>query len=910
MSRNFVNLNVNPCKMCMPMGGVMALKGIENSMVILHGSQGCSTYIRRHMATHFNEPIDIASSSLSEEGTVYGGARNLKKGIKNMYKMYNPSLIAVLTTCLAETIGEDVKRIVLELQEEDKELRDIRIVPIPTPGYSGTQAEGYHKALRGLVEALAKDDRDNGKVNIVAENLTPADIRYLKQILEDFSIDYIMLPDISETLDSPYTPEYSRIPAGGTKIEDIGKMAGAMVTIEFGTTVDDDDSAGEYLKQKYGIPLYRCPIPTGLENCDIFFEILSKITRKHMPDKYVKERGRLLDAMIDAHKYNGEGRAVIFGEAEQCAALTAVCVENGITPVLIATGAVNEKFKSYIKRSVMELEEQPLIIDDVDFETIEKYAVEKNANLMLGNSDGRRIEEKHGIDLVRIGFPVHDRVGGQRKCTVSYFGTNNVIEETANLILSKKETSFREEAYDKYFMEKKVKDMADIKGTSTEKVNTSVNTDTAKSIIEAKTASHPCYNAGAHDYARMHIPVAPKCNISCNYCSRKYDCANESRPGVTSEVLTPDMALAKYKEVKAKVPNLKVLGIAGPGDALANFDEVKRSIEMIKEYDPEVTFCLSTNGLMLPFFADELIKLGVSHITITINTIDPAVGAKLYRSVTYLGQNLTGEEGAAVLLQNQLSGLRYLSSKGIVCKVNIVMVKGINDIYIPDTVKKVKECGAFITNIMQMIPVTGSAFEGMPFVSQVELNDMRKKCELDLKQMYHCKQCRADAIGTLAHDRSIEFRCESGGCSSKKDNVTELKPNAVVQEEAETAAVAETACKTESLKFAIATKTGINIDQHFGHSEEFHIYDYSGGKIKFLEKRNVNKYCAGPAECDDHDDKIQKIIKTIQDCDAVLAMRAGTEPIKKLEANGIKLFQMYEGINKGIEKAVLELKAC
>lgn len=914
MGRNFVNLNVNPCKMCMPMGGVMALKGIENSMVILHGSQGCSTYIRRHMATHFNEPIDIASSSLSEEGTVYGGSKNLKSGIKNMYKMYHPSLIGVLTTCLAETIGEDIKRIILELLDEDTELNNVKIVPIATPGYSGTQAEGYHQALKGLVEALAKDNKPNGKVNIIAENLSPADIRYIKQILEDFSIDYIMLPDVSETLDSPYRTEYSRIPVGGTKIEDIEKMAGAKATIEMGITVEDGASAGNYLKQNYGIPLYRCPIPTGLENCDLFFEILSDVSGNPMPEKYVKERGRLLDAMIDAHKYNGEGRAVIYGEAEQCAALTAVCVENGIQPVLIATGAVNEKFKTIITKYVKDLEEQPAVIDDVDFETIERYAVELKANLMLGNSDGRRIEEKHHISLIRIGFPIHDRVGGQRKLYVSYAGTNNVIEETANSILSRTETSFRGEAYEKYFKQEKVKDMAEIKEVSTE-----------KPTIEEKTAKHPCYNAGAHDYARMHIPVAPKCNIGCNYCSRKYDCPNESRPGVTSEVLTPEMALAKYKEVKAKIPNLKVLGIAGPGDPLANFDEVKKSIELIKEFDPEVTFCLSTNGLMLPFYAEELIKLGVSHLTITINAIDPAIGAKLYRHVTYLGQKLTGEEGAAVLLQNQLSGLRYLTSKGIVCKVNIVMVKGINDEHIPEVVKKVKEGGAFVTNIMQMIPVTGSVFENMPFVSQVELNDMRKKCELDLKQMYHCKQCRADAIGTLEQDRSIEFRCESkSSCGSNKDNVTELKPKAeTTVTEADTAVKAESeaivnvepeieACKTEnpSFKFAIATKTGINIDQHFGHSEEFHIYDYSNGKIKFLEKRDVNKYCTGPADCDDHEDKIQRIIKTIKDCNAVLAMRAGTEPIRKLEANGIKLFQMYEGINKGIEKAVLELKAC
>ncbi|MEL7596939.1 MAG: nitrogenase component 1, partial [Clostridiaceae bacterium] len=225
MSRNFVNLNVNPCKMCMPMGGVMAFKGIEKSMVILHGSQGCSTYIRRHMATHYNEPIDIASSSLTEQGTVYGGSDNLKKGIMNVMSLYNPKVIGVLTTCLAETIGEDIERIIKELKEETQELKNIEIVAVPTPGYEATQAEGYYKALRCLVENLAKNKTPNNKINVISGNLNPGDIKKLKEILDDFETDYILLPDVSETLDSPFSNEFKRIPEGGTTVDEIDAMA-------------------------------------------------------------------------------------------------------------------------------------------------------------------------------------------------------------------------------------------------------------------------------------------------------------------------------------------------------------------------------------------------------------------------------------------------------------------------------------------------------------------------------------------------------------------------------------------------------------------------------------------------------------------------------------------------------------
>lgn len=406
--------------------------------------------------------------------------------------------------------------------------------------------------------------------------------------------------------------------------------------------------------------------------------------------------------------------------------------------------------------------------------------------------------------------------------------------------------------------------------------------------IEKKTEQHPCFHCGAGKNARIHLPIAPKCNIQCNYCVRKFDCINESRPGVVSSVLSPAEAVERFIQVKKDLPNLTVVGIAGPGDPLANFEEVKETLKKIRQIDKNITFCLSTNGLMLPFYANHLISLGVTHVTVTVNTVEPSTGAKIYKYIRYLGKEHNGYEGASILLQNQLSGIRYLASMGIVVKVNIVLMKGINDNEINDIVYMVKDCGCKITNIMQLIPVKGSCFEDMKVVSMEELNKLRREAENMLPQMYHCKQCRADAIGTLTNDVSLNYAC----CSSSNDEKVQNSKNEPLN---------------KKYRFAVCSKEGKLIDLHFGHTTEFLIYDYNfKDSPEFVEKRETDKYCNG-VEDGESSEKISFVSNLLSDCDAVICMRIGDYPQKMLKEKNILVFTTYNRVIEGIKEAAGQL---
>lgn len=262
---------------------------------------------------------------------------------------------------------------------------------------------------------------------------------------------------------------------------------------------------------------------------------------------------------------------------------------------------------------------------------------------------------------------------------------------------------------------------------------------------EEKVYGHPCYGREAHfSFGRVHLAVAPKCNIKCNYCQRKHDCANENRPGVASRVITPEEAVERVRKALAEEPRIRVAGIAGPGDPLAN-EATFETFALLKEEFPELIRCLSTNGLLLPSRLERLEKVGVTTLTITINAVDPEIGSRIYSFVNYRGKVLRGEKAFEVLNRNQLQGLEMAVDLGMVVKVNSVLIPGINDAHLLEVARAVRDLGAYTMNIMPLIPK--AKFASLPEPSQEMLERVRDECADIIRQFRHCKQCRADAVG-------------------------------------------------------------------------------------------------------------------------------------------------------------------
>ncbi|MBO9336165.1 MAG: radical SAM protein [Roseiflexus sp.] len=258
-------------------------------------------------------------------------------------------------------------------------------------------------------------------------------------------------------------------------------------------------------------------------------------------------------------------------------------------------------------------------------------------------------------------------------------------------------------------------------------------------------STHPCYSRAAHfRFGRIHIPVAPRCNIQCNYCIRRYACPNENRPGVTMRVVSPDEALQTVRHAVARDPRLRVLGVAGPGDALANRATLT-TFERARDEFPHLIRCLSTNGLLLPDQIDAIEQAGITTLTITINAVDPAIAEQIYAHVRYRGKTYRGREACTLLLRNQLTGLREAALRGMAVKVNSVLIPGVNDHHLIDVARTVKDHGAYIMNIIPLMPL--AKFAHLPEPSPALVNRVRDECAKVIEQFRNCQRCRADAIG-------------------------------------------------------------------------------------------------------------------------------------------------------------------
>jgi len=437
----------NACKLCKPLGACIAFRGIEGCVPFLHGSQGCATYMRRYIISHFREPIDIASSSLSEKHAVYGGGPNLKKGILNVMDKYNPDVVGIATTCLTETIGDDVKRFLWEFQEEfgQGEQPLPTLVRVATPSYSGTHAEGFHATVKAVIEQLAGVDHSlsthSPSINVLPGLVSPADLRYLREVVQDFGIKGTILPDFSDTLDGPAQLDYLTIPEGGTPVADIRAMDGAIATLELGRVLQGTgDTGGEVLQERFDVPLHPLGLPIGLRESDRLFNLLQSLTGQPIPQIHASERGRLVDAYVDAHKYIFGKRAIVYGEEDLVVALTAFLTEVGVKPILCASGGNSGQLGPAIEAVTADIVKEPIPVrDNVDFYEIGEQIDQIKPDLIIGTSKGYPIARKHQIPMIRVGFPIHDRFGGQRLLHLGYRGTQRLLDQIVNAVIDKKQ---------------------------------------------------------------------------------------------------------------------------------------------------------------------------------------------------------------------------------------------------------------------------------------------------------------------------------------------------------------------------------------------------------------------------------------------------------------------------------------
>ena len=387
-----------------------------------------------------------------------------------------------------------------------------------------------------------------------------------------------------------------------------------------------------------------------------------------------------------------------------------------------------------------------------------------------------------------------------------------------------------------------------------------------------KIANHPCFNdASRHKFGRIHLPVAPKCNIQCNYCSRKFDCMNENRPGVTSKVLSPQQAVYYLDQALTLSPNIAVVGIAGPGDPFANPDETMETLRLVRAKYPEMLLCLATNGLELLPFIDELAELQVSHVTITINAIDPAIGAEVYAWVRYNKKMYRDMDAARLLIKNQLESLKRLKEVGITAKVNSIIIPGVNDMHVIAVASKVAELGADILNCLPYYNTRETVFENLAEPSAEMVKEIQRATSEFLPQMKHCARCRADAVGIIG----------------------DINTEAMMQKLAEAAALPKNPADSRPY-IAVSSIEGVLINQHLGEADRFLIYGMEdSGQCILVDSRTAP--AAGGGQL-----RWEELADSLNDCRALLVNGAGDSPKKVMKDKGIEVM-VIEGV---IEEAI------
>ena len=384
------------------------------------------------------------------------------------------------------------------------------------------------------------------------------------------------------------------------------------------------------------------------------------------------------------------------------------------------------------------------------------------------------------------------------------------------------------------------------------------------------TEDHPCFSEGArHRVGRIHLPVAPKCNMQCNYCNRDFECVNESRPGVSSTILSPRQATDYLNAVLERIKDIRVVGIAGPGDPFANAFDTIETLRLVREKYPAMMLCLATNGLEVAKYVDELARLKISHVTVTVNAVDPAVGSKIYAWARVASKIYHGDDAARVILERQLKGIERLKEKSIVVKINTVIIPGINDGHVVEIAKRMAAMKADIINCIPLYHVAGTPFEGIAPPTQEQMETIRIEVKGYMPVMSHCSRCRADAAGMIGELQSRE--------------IADLLQKA-----------AQPHVTVERPYVAVASMEGLLVNQHLGEATSLWIFGLLDGKPALIDRRSTPLPGGGS-------ERWEEMAELLRDCSVILVSGIGLSPQTVLERTGIQVVTMEGMAKEGLE---------
>ncbi len=446
-------LTINPAKTCQPIGAMYAALGIHRCLPHSHGSQGCCAYHRSTLSRHYKEPAMAGTSSFTEGSSVFGGQSNLLAAIENIFTVYNPDVIAVHTTCLSETIGDDIPQIVEAANEKGLIPPGKRIIHANTPSYVGAHTTGFANMTKAMVDYFAEaraGAKIEGQVNLIPGWIEPADVAELKRLFSLMGLDAITFPDTSGVLDAPQTGVHEMYPRGGATIEQMIAAGDSCHTIALGPICSGP--AAKALTSKCHVPQTTLPLPIGLHATDRLIMKLRELNGGHVPEEIMHERGRLLDLITDMHQYFYDKTAALWGDPDQLVSISELLMTVDMLPKYVLTGTPGKKFYKRMGDVLGERAhdckvEQGACADMFKLHQWIKSDSQK-VDLLIGNTYGKYIARDEDIAFVRHGFPILDRIGHQYFPTVGYRGAVRLLEQILDAFLDRQDRDASESSFE------------------------------------------------------------------------------------------------------------------------------------------------------------------------------------------------------------------------------------------------------------------------------------------------------------------------------------------------------------------------------------------------------------------------------------------------------------------------------